>query len=184
MEPKRLLKNVQVLFISLVDKGANRRTVIWKSKENHEPLFQREIPIKKVDEEKRLVYGIVYAPDEADTQGDMMTAEEIEKMAYGFMANRRTDQVDRQHDYNPDEGFVAESWLVRKNDPLFADEPEGSWAVGIKVMQEETWAAVKSGEVGGLSMGGFASAEDLSKSDNPLNPPLKGGKERRGLGFY
>ena len=181
MEAKRLLKNVQVLFISLVDKGANRRTVIWKSKDGQKPVFEREIPIIKVDEEKRLVYGIVYAPDEPDTQGDMMTAEEIEKMAYSFMLNRRTDQVDRQHDYNPDEGFVAESWIIRQSDPLFPMEKEGAWAVGIKVTQDETWKLIKSGDVAGLSMGGFASAEEIGKEEigkKDKGEKMKEGEER------
>lgn len=162
--PKRLLKDVQVLFISLVDKGANKRTVIWKSATDTVPVMEREIPILKVDEEKRLVYGIVYAPDEEDTQGDAMTAEEIEKMAYAFMKSRRTTQVDAQHDYDPDEGFVAESWLIRQGDPMFPEEPEGAWAVAIKVENDDTWEKVKNGEITGLSMGGFGKAEEVEKN--------------------
>lgn len=162
--PKRLLKDVQVLFISLVDKGANKRTVIWKNAAETAPTMGRTIPIRKIDEEKRLVYGIVYAPDEEDTQGDAMTGPEIEKMAYGFMKAGRTRNVDQQHDYEADEGFVAESWLIRKGDPMFPEEPEGAWAVAIKVENDDAWKKVKNGEITGLSMGGFGKAEEVEKN--------------------
>ncbi|NUQ44383.1 MAG: hypothetical protein HUU32_23600, partial [Calditrichaceae bacterium] len=109
MQAKRRLKNVTVLFISLVDKGANKRTIVWKSQNSAEPVFTREISIAKIDDEKQMVYGIVYAPDDVDSQGDVMTGAEVEKAAYGFMKARRIDQIDRQHDGQPDEGFVAES---------------------------------------------------------------------------
>ena len=37
------------------------------------------------DEEKRLVYGIVYEPDAVDSQGDFAKADEIEKACHQFM---------------------------------------------------------------------------------------------------
>ena len=43
--------------------------------------------------------------------------------------------------------FVAESWITKGSDPLFPDEPEGSWAVGIRVEDESLWASVKKGEL-------------------------------------
>jgi len=165
MQAKRRLKNVTVLFISLVDKGANKRTIIWKSQNSAEPVFTREISIAKIDDEKQMVYGIVYAPEDVDSQGDVMTGAEVEKAAYGFMKARRIDQIDRQHDQQPDEGFVAESWLVRGGDPLFPLEKGGAWAVGIKVENPETWKLIKAGEIGGLSMGGFAQVEEIGKGE-------------------
>lgn len=172
------LKDVQVLFLSLVDKGANNRTIIWKANSNAQPVIERTVPILKMDEEKRMVYGVVYSPNEEDAHGDFMTKEEIEKASYNFMKARRTTNIDKQHDYEADEGFVAESWLIRKNDPLFPDEPEGAWAVGIKVENDETWQQVKDGEITGISMGGFGKriekkrsgdGEFMVKKDTPLH---------------
>jgi len=51
----------------------------------------------------------------------------------------RTQQIDADHDGEVKKGFVAESWIVRQGDPLFAEEPEGAWVVGIKVIDEATW---------------------------------------------
>jgi hypothetical protein len=166
--PKRMLKNVVVLFLSLVDKGANKRKIFWKSDSSDEPVFEKEIAIVKINDEKQMVYGIVYAPDEEDSQGDGMTAEEIEKASQNFMKARRTDKVDQQHDFDPDEGFVAENWIIRGGDPLFPVEKEGSWAVGIKVENIETWQKVKDGEITGISMGGFANAETTEKKAVPF----------------
>ena len=157
------LKEVRVKFISLVDIPANKRGIIWKS-EN-----QMIIPIAKINKEKKMVYGIVYAPNEEDTDGDFMTPEEIEKMAYDFMKNGRTRNVDRQHDFQPDEGFVAESWLIRKNDPLFPHEKEGAWAVGIKVENKETWEDIKKGVINGISLAGVGRRVNKS-FENILKP--------------
>lgn len=57
---------------------------------------------------------------------------------------------------------MAESWITKSGDPLFGDEPAGSWAVGIKIENAETWALIKSGEIQGLSMAG--TAEVIEKS--------------------
>lgn len=57
--------------------------------------------------------------------------------------------IDREHDYNKRDCFVRESWIVKENDPMFAEV--GAWAVGIKVMSDDLWDVVKSGGVNGLS---------------------------------
>jgi tetrahydromethanopterin S-methyltransferase subunit B len=165
MEAKRILKDVDVQFISLVSEGANQKTIIWKSaKPTEKPTFTRTIPISKTDDEKRLVYGIVYAPNEVDTDGDTMLAKDIEQMSYDFMNKARTNKVDDSHDFVADDGFVAESWILKSADPLFPDESVGSWAVGIKVTNDETWEKVKSGEIGGLSLAGTGTYEEVEKS--------------------
>ncbi|SDP78144.1 XkdF-like putative serine protease domain-containing protein [Desulforhopalus singaporensis] len=158
------LKNIKVEFISLVHKGANRKSVIWKSAEG-DPRQEREIQIAKTDEEKRLVYGIVYSPDEVDTQGDHTNAGEIEKAAHDFMKAARVGNIDKDHSFEAEEGaFVAESWIVKAGDPVFPDEKEGAWAVAIKIEDDELWSAVRKGDIGGLSIGGYA--DKIAKTDD------------------
>lgn len=158
------LINLTVKFISLVDQGANKRDIIWKS------ANEVYVPLKKVDDEQRMVYGIVYAPDDPDTDDDYASAETIKAAAHDFMRAGRTQQIDKQHDFNPDEGYVAESWLVRQPDALFPDEIEGAWAVGIKVLEDDTWEMVKSGDIGGISLAGFAQREQTKtkKENKPM----------------
>lgn len=164
----RKLKKIDVSFISLVDKGANRRRLIFKNNEGAVSAIDKMLPIKKFDEDQKMVFCIVYAPDETDTQGDCASADVIKEAAYNFMRCARTNNVDKQHDFIPDEGFVAESWLVKENDPVFPEEPRGSWAVGIKVENDETWQMIKSGEITGLSLAGLAVTEEVEKQGDSI----------------
>lgn len=156
-----LLKDMQITHISLVKNPANMETVIWKSKEagktpdGFEALTLSLSTLAK-SEEKRMLYGPVYCPGVVDAHGEYAEAAEIAKAAYGFMKHLRGLNVDVQHDFDPKDAYVAESWLTKGKDPLFPDAPEGSWVVGIRVEDEALWKAVKSGELKGLSMAGFA----------------------------
>ncbi len=160
-----LMKNINVEFISLVRKGANRKKILWKSAEN--PQEQKQIPIAKTDEEKHLVYGVVYAPNEIDSQGDYTTAEEIEKAAHNFMKEGRVGNIDRHHSFAAEDGaFVAESWIIKAGDPVFPDEKEGAWAISVKIEDEELWEEVKKQEIGGLSIGGMADKIEKASDFN------------------
>jgi len=165
--PNTLLKNIRVSFISLVRKGANKKQIIFKSSDDD--AQQWNVPIKKYSDEKGMVYGIVYAPDEVDSQGEFTTKEEIEQSAYDFMKSLNMLNVDKQHNFKPEEGaFVAESWLIRKGDSLFPKEKEGSWAVGIKLEDEDLKKEAREGKLGGLSMAGIAD-KHVQKADETLN---------------
>ncbi len=150
------LRNIRIEFISLVKAGANGKHIIWKSADGDKAQSLKEIPISKTDDEKRMVYGIVYSPGEPDTDGEFATSEEIEQAAYRFMKARNTPNVDRQHNFKPDGAYVAESWITKAGDPFFPSDPVGSWAVGIKIEAEPLWKSVKEGEIKGLSMAGVA----------------------------
>ncbi|MDR2905273.1 MAG: XkdF-like putative serine protease domain-containing protein [Helicobacteraceae bacterium] len=157
------LRNIEVSHISLVKAGANGKTFIYKSKS--EPNCERLFKIAKSDEERGVIYGIVYAPDQVDSQGDLASASEIERAAYGFMKARNTLNVDSDHDEVTKDAFVAESWIVRKGDLLFPSESDvGSWAVAIKLESEELKSAVKKGDYEGLSMAGKAERVEVDKS--------------------
>lgn len=158
------LLNIDVHIISIVDKGANRKSVIWKTNDNGTPTLSHTFPILKTDTEKRIVYGIVYSPNEEDAHGDFATEAEIEKACYNFMKKSKTDSVDKQHDLDTAQNlFIGENWIVKNNDALFPEEV-GAWAVGIKVENDEIWKSVKSGEFTGISMYGYA--EKVEKSDD------------------
>lgn len=112
--------------------------------------MERVVNFSKFDDEKQLAFGEVYIPMIPDSQGDFMTAEEIEKMAHGFMKSGLLRGVDTQHDLVDNGAIVVESFIARKNDPDFI---EGSWVAAVWV-PEDIWPLVKSGELGGFSMYG------------------------------
>jgi len=159
------LTDMEVTHISLVESAANKKTVIYKSSDDT-PSYAKDITFKKSDKKKGVVYGIVYSPNEEDTQGDIATADEITKAAYFFMKARNTANVDKQHSFEKEDAFVAESWITKENDPVFPDEPVGSWAVAIKLESDELKKAVEDGELNGISMAGTAKKEETQKADD------------------
>lgn len=114
------------------------------------PNELRESWVKKADDELHLVWGEIYIPDIPDTQNEFMSREEIRKMAHKFLASGKTSHIDVQHDniVRP-ECHVVESFIARKSDPEFI---EGSWVVALRVLDEETWERIKTGELNGFSM--------------------------------
>ena len=170
---KRRLSDIDVSHISLVKAGANGRTFLFKSKDE-EPKHEVLVKFTKQDDVKGIVYGIVYEPEKVDSQGDIANAEEIEKAAYAFMKSRNTLNVDKQHDFAKTGAFVAESWIVKANDPIFPDAV-GAWAVAIKVEDEGLKADIKKGDIQGLSMAGMAKAEVLSEEDGNILKAIKDG---------
>jgi hypothetical protein len=162
--PKKL-KNIRVDFLSLVASPATGMEVVLKQSTGG--AMKKTIHIKKTDDTRHVAYGLIYAPDKVDSQGEFADRAEIEKAAYGFMKNLNGRNVDVGHSFKPVEGaYVGESWLVRKGDELFPDG-EGAWAVGVKVDDVTLWEALKKGEVKGFSMAGTAEAVEVvtEKSD-------------------
>jgi len=152
------LIKLKLTHISLVKSPANGEKLMLKS---GEPVLTFEL--QKFSDEKQIAYGIVYAPNVVDSQGDWATAETIEQASDDFMQQGLTKNVDMNHDFKNSGAFVAQSWIVKQNDPLFADKV-GAWAVGIKVPNAAMWIDVKAGKYTGLSLAG--SAGRVQKSDD------------------
>jgi hypothetical protein len=75
--------------------------------------FERTVPIRKTESKKQVVLGVVYEPNIRDTDENFMTAEEIEKMAYGFMEDLYLTRIDKDHDGKTNKGVVVESFISR-----------------------------------------------------------------------
>ena len=155
----RELKDLEVSWISLVDKGANNKTILWKGSESDQHL--KTIDIAKVNDEQQIVLGIVYSPNQVDAHGDFADAETIKQAAYNFMKARNTANVDKQHNLEKQDAYIAESWIVEKGDPRFPEPGDvGAWAVAIKIEDADLWQAVKSGEITGISLYGKSHVEE------------------------
>lgn len=114
-------------------------------------MTEQKLTLKAVSEPaKRMVWAEVYAPNRPDTDGEWMSAETIEKMAYAFMRSQRTKKVDVQHDNGEYDGIdIIESFVARKGDPDFI---EGSWVVGVHINNDDIWSQVEKGEINGFSV--------------------------------
>lgn len=114
----------------------------------------------KADDEKQIVYGVVFEPDFVDAQGDYVAKDDIENAAHDYLIRLRKDgagvhqklshklPIDEQTD-------IVESYTAPV-DFQIGDElvKEGSWIVGMKIHDEKLWKETKE-SITGFSAGGM-----------------------------
>ena len=153
---KAELKDIKPTFVSYVKKGANKKTFfLTKSDKPNDNKFEKNIQIffEKQDP-KKLIYGVVYTPNEIDTQGDYATEDEIEKAAHQFLKDARN--IDKQHDFVTGAGEVVESYISPIDFTLGEQEvKKGAWVLVTKAT-DEIWEEVIKGDITGYSMAGKA----------------------------
>ena len=106
--------------------------------------------------DERYVLGIVLEPEVVDAQGDIYSTEEIRAAAHRFMEEfgglglmhrlRVNDQVKVLESYLAPTDFTVGELTVRK----------GTWMLAVRVLSDELWDRVKSGDLTGFSIGGSA----------------------------
>jgi len=118
--------------------------------------FVSVYPIDKADKEEHIVCGVVYTPDEEDSQGDKANAEEIRKAAYQFMEQVQTFKV--MHKGNKVKVKVLESYVAPAAFTIAKQAvKKGTWLITVRVLDKAIWKAVKDGELTGFSMAGYAN---------------------------
>jgi len=123
-------------------------------------VLAKSIGILKADLEKQIVYGVVLEPDSVDLQGDVISAEEIEKTAHKFMRESRV--IGFGHKSREDGATPVESWVAIKDFTLGdSTVKKGSWCMGVYVPSPDTWQGIKNGEINSFSIGGFGLRETL-----------------------
>jgi len=116
-----------------------------------------DVPIIKLDKPEQLVYGVVMEPEVEDTQGDIISEEEIKKTAHDFMQSSRRMGISHKRELtaNP-----VESYLAPLNFRLEGqDVKKGSWILGVKILDPQVWKDVESGLYHSFSVGGYANRE-------------------------
>jgi hypothetical protein len=155
---KRRLKDIEVDFVSLVKRPATGKSFfLWKSRDKlQEDVVETKKAmvslIKGNSEAKRILYGVVYSPDEVDKQDDFMGAELIEKAAHDFIINYRN--IDHEHDFMEGKGVVVESYIAPMDMLINEDSiSKGSWVLAVKVTPE-MWDEFSKGNITGFSLAG------------------------------
>lgn len=88
-------------------------------------------------------------PDIPNVYGDISTKETIREAAFQFAAQGYGLDVNHdQVNVNGEKLVVVESFIARPGDPDFI---EGSWVVGMKILDDALWQQVLSGELNGFS---------------------------------
>ncbi len=119
------------------------------------------VRIFKSTTEERYVLGVVLEPTlemgEPDSQGDVYSAEDVRQAAYNFMQNYQTIGI--QHTKAAgDKIKILESWIQRDDAAIDGQIVKaGTWLLGVRIVDDELWQAVKDGSFTGFSIGGMAS---------------------------
>lgn len=123
----------------------------------------RFIPFACKNLEKREVTGIVLEPEKVDLQGDIYDAETIERSCNKFNDEvRRMGVMHKQFngDFKPLQSYIVdvdEGFITIGGNKCF----NGTWILRAKAMNDETWEAVKNGQLTGWSIGYRAKAIPL-----------------------
>jgi hypothetical protein len=115
--------------------------------------------VRKSDDERRLVYGVVLEPGEVDLQGDFETPEEIEKAAHRFMIkmweNERPSLIGAEHKEPIPTAVPVESYIAQEDVEFpLGMVKKGSWVVVSYIPDEAYFNKIKSGEYTGYSIQG------------------------------
>lgn len=114
------------------------------------------------NEEEQIVTAPVLIPDREDRHGDVIPKENIEEVAYKFLAEY--GNIDIMHTLKnvgvPVESYIAPTDLTFELEGREKQVPKGTWMMSVKVTNGEVWQAVKSGEITGFSIYGAADPQN------------------------
>ena len=158
-----------VFAVSLVEEPA--------IEEDFVALSTDRIELKVADEERKVVVGLALVPEKKIYRfmkgkefNIFFSKETISKAQELYMKKLNLNNVTAEHEEKVTGASVIESWIVEdsKNDKTNLynlKATEGSWAIMMKIDNEELWAKVKSGEFKGFSIEGiFGGFEQLEAS--------------------
>lgn len=109
---------------------------------------------------ERIVYSAVAVPGEPDSDGEILTQDEIRHAAHAYLRDYRI--VDPEHVCalgqcrevgNPVESYITtEPMSVKSYDGTLLDLPVGTWVIGIDVFDDETYDDIQQGNKRGVSL--------------------------------
>ena len=127
--------------------------------------FESYGEVTKVDAERRIVYGYasVISKDGVpivDRQGDIISADELEKAASDFMLGARFGKT--MHKGDPTTTIIHSFPMTDETKKAYnIESPYEAWLIAVKVHDDETWEMVKSGNLKDFSIGGAATRREV-----------------------
>lgn len=117
------------------------------------------------DDSPHVVYGVPLSPGIQDSQGDVVSADEIEKTAHRWLVEYRKHDVQHAEqavDAAPVESYIAPCDLqITGVDGTEQKVLKGAWVLAVKVNDQPTWERVQKGELTGFSIGGSGVREEI-----------------------
>ena len=162
-----LLEQYAILSEVLKNRGKKISTTnidraLYKSKlqKKNEVEHPLKLLVKEDDEDERIVYGIVYEPDETDTQGDTAKAEWIRKACHYFMENSQA--VKMNHKGGKISASVLENYITLWEGSIAGRVIKaGTWLLSLRINSPKVWDKIKKGDLTGFSMAGWTEYKPL-----------------------
>lgn len=131
---------------ALVDKTEEKT----KAEDNAE--MSDGLEIVKIDKDRHLVYGVFLVPEKADHDGDVISVDDVEKVAHDFMAEYRA--IDEMHKKETIEADIVESCLAWQDGLDFHGKTlsKGTWFGTVKIHDDEVWKKIVNGQYKGFSV--------------------------------
>ena len=143
------------------EKALSKKSTISKKKAPAKTEKGATFKIIKVDKAQRILGGVIYEPDEIDSQNDYTDEKEIEKAMYRFMERYATDtkririnHKGKRYHFPIMECFQAEEDTIKGKQTL----KKGTWWLEIKVTNDAVWKMAENNEIEAFSMGGSSKA--------------------------
>ena len=141
-------------------------------KSRADPADKERFRIRKLDDDKRLVFGwanvsvTVDGRQVVDYQHDMIDPDELEQAAYRFVELYRDGG--EMHE-RTGVGVLVESVVLTEDKQealgLIPGTVPVGWWVGFRVLDDEVWQKVKEGEYSMFSIGGQAVRVNAEEED-------------------
>ena len=146
--------------------------------ENFIALNKHKVEMKTIDEDKRLVIGLALVPNKLIYRRNRgfeynitFSDQTVRKASEKYLKSMKLHNTTVAHETEVEGVFLTESWIVEdpKQDKtaLYGlDAPKGSWAVSMRVDNDDLWKRIKSGDYLGFSIEGmFTESEEFSKEE-------------------
>ena len=104
------------------------------------------------------ILGPVLVPEKVDRQGDVISADVIEKAAHDYMEDSQRPGLMHQLMLGTRDARVVESFIARTNMKMGGRTiKKGTWMVAMRVYNEELRKMIRAGKFTGFSIGGHGT---------------------------
>ena len=148
--------------------------------ENFIALSEHKVELKTIDEDKRIVIGLALVPNKLIYRRNngfeyniTFSDETVRKASEKYLKSLKLHNTTVEHRMEVDGVYLTESWIVEDTDKdktsLYGlNAPKGSWAISMRVENDDVWSRVKAGDYLGFSIEGMFTEGDFDEEDLAL----------------
>lgn len=128
-------------------------------------VVKLDAKIFKAEAKQQIVYSVALAPDVEDSQGDVVSAEDIEIAAHKFMEELSESNghgaINIMHETPAIPALKVIESFIAPVDYGTAELPvrKGSWVLAVKVYDKDIWKMIEDGTYTGFSIEGTGRRE-------------------------